>query len=204
MARRVEQRLSRRPKSAPLAVIQISETNMIDVANTRQIRLERRSPSYWRVTFDHPPLNIFGPETIPRLNEIITAIEIDKHVRVVVFDSAVKGFFLTHYDLPARLDELASGPDWLAASSRYACTPQPRSSSLYRLDPRARDGGGKRAFAGERSPLRESRKSDLVAMGSWGRPGPGRRTDGATASPYRPRTCVGSAAWGRRYSRRSG
>jgi hypothetical protein len=29
----------------------------------RQIRLERRSPFYWRVTFDHPPLNIFGPET---------------------------------------------------------------------------------------------------------------------------------------------
>lgn len=75
---------------------------MSDVANTRQIRLERRSPSYWRVTFDHPPLNIFGPETIPQLNEIITALEIDKHVRVVVFDSAVEGFFLTHYDLLAR------------------------------------------------------------------------------------------------------
>jgi hypothetical protein len=27
----------------------------------RQIRLERRSSSYWRVTFDFPPLNIFGP-----------------------------------------------------------------------------------------------------------------------------------------------
>jgi len=32
-----------------------------------QIRLEQRSPAYWRVTFDHPPLNIFGPETIPQL-----------------------------------------------------------------------------------------------------------------------------------------
>ena len=41
----------------------------------REIRLERRSPFYWRVTFDHPPLNIFGPETIPQLNEIITALE---------------------------------------------------------------------------------------------------------------------------------
>jgi hypothetical protein len=35
-----------------------------------QIRLERRSPSYWRVTFDIPPLNIFGPKNIPQLNEI--------------------------------------------------------------------------------------------------------------------------------------
>ena len=31
----------------------------------KRIRLERRSPFYWRVTFDHPPLNIFGPESIP-------------------------------------------------------------------------------------------------------------------------------------------
>ena len=83
---------------------------MSDVANTRQIRLERRSPSYWRVTFDHPPLNIFGPETIPQLNEIITALEIDKHVRVVVFDSAVEGFFLTHYDLLAGLENSTSSP----------------------------------------------------------------------------------------------
>jgi hypothetical protein len=42
-----------------------------------QIHLERRLPSYWRVTFDHPPLNIFGPEAIPQLNEIITALETD-------------------------------------------------------------------------------------------------------------------------------
>ena len=38
---------------------------MSDIANPRQIRLERRSPSYWRVTFDYPPLNIFGLETKP-------------------------------------------------------------------------------------------------------------------------------------------
>src|SRR5262245_424831 len=54
-----------------------------------QIHLERRLPSYWRVTFDHPPLNIFGPDTIPQLDEIITALETDPQVKVVVFDSAV-------------------------------------------------------------------------------------------------------------------
>ena len=42
---------------------------------TGQIRLERRLPSYWRVTFDIPPVNIFGPKEIPILNEIVTAIE---------------------------------------------------------------------------------------------------------------------------------
>ncbi|HEU0039947.1 MAG TPA: enoyl-CoA hydratase/isomerase family protein [Verrucomicrobiae bacterium] len=77
---------------------------------TTQIRMARRSPEYWRVTIDNPPLNIFGPETIPQLNEIITALEIDEHVKVVVFDSAVEGFFLTHYDFLARLEDLTGLP----------------------------------------------------------------------------------------------
>src|SRR4030088_3423538 len=75
-----------------------------------QIRLARRSPEYWRVTFDHPPLNIFGPEMLPQVNEIITAIETDEQVKVVVFDSAVEGFFLIHLDFLAKLDDLAHLP----------------------------------------------------------------------------------------------
>ncbi len=75
-----------------------------------QIRLERRSPSYWRVTFDIPPLNIFGPKNIPQLNEIIARLETDEHVKVVVFDSAVEGFFLTHYDFLAKPEDQPSMP----------------------------------------------------------------------------------------------
>jgi enoyl-CoA hydratase/carnithine racemase len=77
---------------------------------TAEIHLAQRSPEYWRVTFDHPPLNIFGPETIPQLNEIVTALETDKHVKVVVFDSAVEGYFLTHYDFLAKLEDTTSLP----------------------------------------------------------------------------------------------
>ena len=50
---------------------------MSNLANTRQIRFVRRTSSYWRVTFDNPPLNIFGPETIPELSEIVTALADD-------------------------------------------------------------------------------------------------------------------------------
>jgi len=84
--------------------------------STKQIHLTRRSPHYWRVTIDHPPLNIFGPETIPQLNEVITSLETDEDVKVVVFDSAVEGFFLTHYDFLAKLDDttrLPPGPTGL-------------------------------------------------------------------------------------------
>src|SRR5438093_2979032 len=83
---------------------------MNDTTMAKQILLTRRSPAYWRVTFNHAPLNIFGPETIPQLNEIITGVETDKHVKVVVFDSAVQGFFLTHYDFLARLEDTTGLP----------------------------------------------------------------------------------------------
>jgi enoyl-CoA hydratase/carnithine racemase len=83
---------------------------MSDATTTKQILLTRRSPAYWRVTFNHPPLNVFGPETIPQLNEIITALETDEEVTVVVFDSAVQGFFLTHYDFLAKLEDTTSLP----------------------------------------------------------------------------------------------
>jgi enoyl-CoA hydratase/carnithine racemase len=82
----------------------------------KQIRVTKRSRAQWRVTFDNPPLNIFGPETIPELNEIITALETDDHVKVVVFDSAVEGFFLTHYNFLAKLEDstkLPPGPTGL-------------------------------------------------------------------------------------------
>jgi len=77
---------------------------------TTEIRLARSSPEYWRVTIDHPPLNIFGPEMLPQVNEVITAIESDEKVKVVVFDSAVEGFFMIHLDFLANLDDLAHLP----------------------------------------------------------------------------------------------
>ncbi|MBX4926496.1 enoyl-CoA hydratase/isomerase family protein [Rhizobium binae] len=93
-----------------------------------QIRIEKRSRAYWRVTFDNPPFNIFGPETIPQMEKIVAEIENDPHLRVVVFDSAVPGFFLTHYNftpplavstsLPAGSTGLHPLPDMLVRISK--------------------------------------------------------------------------------------
>src|SRR6266699_2584502 len=76
----------------------------------KQILLTRRSPAYWRVTINHPPLNIFGPDTIPQLNEAITGLETDEQVKVVVFDSAIPDFFLTHYDFLAKIEDTTALP----------------------------------------------------------------------------------------------
>src|SRR6266436_965772 len=90
----------------------------------KQIHLTRRSPNYWRVTIDHPPLNIFGPDTIPQLDEVITAIEKDEDDKVVVFDSAVEGFFLTHYDFVAPVENtttLTSSSFSIAVMTSSSC-----------------------------------------------------------------------------------
>jgi enoyl-CoA hydratase/carnithine racemase len=99
-----------------------------DAAPKQEIRLERLTPEYWRVTLDNPPFNIFGPETIPQLNSVIAQIETDPKVKVVVFQSAVPGFFLTHYDfvpplsattdMPPGATGLPALPDMLVRLSR--------------------------------------------------------------------------------------
>lgn len=76
------------------------------------------SDTYWRVTFDLPPLNIFGPANIPQLEQAVRLIETNDRVKVVVFDSAVEGFFLTHYDFladPAESEKFPPGPTGLQA-----------------------------------------------------------------------------------------
>jgi enoyl-CoA hydratase/carnithine racemase len=81
-----------------------------------QIRIERRSPAYWRVTFDNPPINVMGPEMVREFQRVIAALEADEQVRVVVFDSAVEDYFLNHSDFTAKLEDLTSmapGPSGL-------------------------------------------------------------------------------------------
>ena len=83
----------------------------MDAATTTpQLRLNRRSPSFWSVTIDNPPLNVMGPEMVREFQKLIDEIETDEALKVVVFDSAVDGFFLNHSDFKARLEDLVSLP----------------------------------------------------------------------------------------------
>jgi enoyl-CoA hydratase/carnithine racemase len=78
--------------------------------NPVQLRLARRSPAYWRVTIDNPMINVMGPDMVRQFQEIINALETDEQVRVVVFDSAVEGYFLNHSDFTAELEDLTDMP----------------------------------------------------------------------------------------------
>ena len=51
-----------------------------------------------------------GPEFVLQFKEIMTELETDEQVKVVVFESAVEGFFLNHSDFLAKLEDLTSIP----------------------------------------------------------------------------------------------
>src|SRR6202041_2288972 len=75
-----------------------------------QIRVTKRSPAYWRVTIDNPPLNVMGPQMVREFQGVMDALEADEQVRVVVFDSAVENYFLNHSDFTAKIEDLTSIP----------------------------------------------------------------------------------------------
>lgn len=81
-------------------------------------RLDRRSPSYCRITFDHPPINTITATTVAELAELVGLIEQDPDLNVVVFDSANPDFYLAHYDTehdPSRTLALGVGPTGMHA-----------------------------------------------------------------------------------------
>jgi enoyl-CoA hydratase/carnithine racemase len=86
------------------------EVLMDSSTKTAPIRLNRVSPACWRVAFDNPPLNLMGPEFVQQLRDIMNALETDAAVKVVIFESAVEGFFLNHSDFLARLEDLTGIP----------------------------------------------------------------------------------------------
>jgi enoyl-CoA hydratase/carnithine racemase len=82
------------------------------------LRVDRPSPSYCRVTFDHPPINTITATTVLELAELVGLIEHDADLNVVVFDSANPDFYLAHYDTehdPGRTAALPAGPTGMHA-----------------------------------------------------------------------------------------
>jgi enoyl-CoA hydratase/carnithine racemase len=78
-----------------------------------KIQLIKKSPAYWKITLNNPPLNIVGPSEVRELVKILEQIEADPNVQVVVVDSAVPDQFIAHYDLLKPLEDstgMAPGP----------------------------------------------------------------------------------------------
>lgn len=63
------------------------------------VRVVEESPALWRVIFDNPPFNIVNAAVYDALQNILGRIDTDQNVRVIIFESAVRDFYLAHFDL---------------------------------------------------------------------------------------------------------
>src|SRR5258705_11136754 len=77
--------------------------------NKSQFKLTKVTPAYWRATFDNPPINMLGPETMLELQGLVGQFEKDPDLKVVVFDSADPDFFIALFVI-YRAAETPSAP----------------------------------------------------------------------------------------------
>jgi enoyl-CoA hydratase/carnithine racemase len=64
-----------------------------------QFNTDRTHPGRWTISFSNPPINMFVPTTIVELGALMTDLEADPSVKVVVFQSANPDFFVAHLDV---------------------------------------------------------------------------------------------------------
>jgi enoyl-CoA hydratase/carnithine racemase len=122
-----------------------------DTSSWIHLTLDRRSAAYWRVTFDHPPINTITATTVSELSELVDLIERAPELNVVIFDSANPEFFLAHYDTendPGRTAAMPPGPTgmhpWLDLMARLSRAPV---VSIASIRGRARGAGSEFVLA---------------------------------------------------------
>jgi len=123
----------------------------VNATSWTQLKLDRRSPAYWRVTFEHPPINTITATTVVELSELVDLIEQETELKVIVFDSANPDFFLAHYDTegdPGKTAALPAGPTgmhpWLDLMARLTRAPV---VSIASIRGRARGAGSEFVLA---------------------------------------------------------
>src|SRR6478752_4883476 len=63
------------------------------------LRVVEETPAYWRVVFDNPPLNIMDADMFEGLQNLLARMDASSSLRVVVFESANRNFYLAHFEL---------------------------------------------------------------------------------------------------------
>ena len=70
------------------------------------VRIVEESPAFWRVVFDSPPFNVVDADVFQGLQDLLIRMETSETLRVVVFESAIADFYLSHFDLTGKLGNI--------------------------------------------------------------------------------------------------
>jgi enoyl-CoA hydratase/carnithine racemase len=83
--------------------------------NTTPIRVIEETPAYWRAVFDYPPFNVVDGDVFQALQDLLVRMEMSETLRVIVFESALPDFYLSHFDLTGKLGNVMTtiGPSGL-------------------------------------------------------------------------------------------
>ena len=135
----------------------------------KSFSLDKSTPSLWRVTFDNPPINLIDAVMMKELLNLLTEIERDKRVGVVLFDSADPDFFLAHYDIagdPAELEGVETTPGRHPFTDLHIRWSKSPAVTISAIRGRARGAGSEFAlatdirFAVENGPSSGSSRSE--------------------------------------------
>jgi enoyl-CoA hydratase/carnithine racemase len=88
-----------------------------------QFSTDRTYQGRWTITFSNPPINMFVPTTIVELGALMTDLEADSSVKVVVFQSANPDFFIAHLDVAKAAERPEALGLWREFVLRLSSTP---------------------------------------------------------------------------------
>jgi len=79
------------------------------------LRVIEETPAYWRVVFDYPPFNVVDATMFQGLQDVLARMDVSPSLRVIVFESAIREFYLSHFDLTGKTGNIttAVGPSGL-------------------------------------------------------------------------------------------
>ncbi len=72
------------------------------------LRVVEEAPTYWRVVFDYPPFNVVDDTMYEGLQNLLARIDASPSLQVIVFESAMKDFYLSHFDLTGKLGNITT------------------------------------------------------------------------------------------------
>jgi enoyl-CoA hydratase/carnithine racemase len=93
------------------------------MTNPSQFSVDRTYPGRWTITFSNPPINMFVPATIVELEALMTDLDADQSVKVVVFESANPDFFIAHLDVAKAVERPEVLGLWRDLVLRLSSTP---------------------------------------------------------------------------------